>query len=147
MSNGLGLGVVDEGEDHACFGTELPIDFAFGINKEGEATLGSDFRSHHEVVAGADGVFEAYLVKTRVHRGAALKLVEHKNAAALAHNLAKDDARDNGVAREMALDKELITSDMVLAMCILSLASDLIDKKHRFPVRKIVFYLISIHFF
>lgn len=141
-----GLFIIEEGEDEAAFGAELAIDLGVGVDEEGEATASSDFATDLDGVTRTDRVFETDLVEACVERCAARELIHNQGAAALTHDFTKDNARDNGIAREMTLNKEFLACNVVMSNCSVTVKGHVINEKHRFAMRKIFFYFVSFHY-
>ena len=101
---------------------------------------------HLNGVARLDAVLEAHLIDACIEGQLADEVVFHQQCATLGHNLAEDDTRHNGFAREVALQEEFLARHMVLGVAHMVLVEvHLVDQEHGLAVREILFNFVSIH--
>lgn len=92
-------------------------------------------------------MLETDIIDSAVKRGLALDFILDKQSATLGHNFTLYDTGNNRIAREMSPAEELVFTNPVFSMTYTVLVNiDLIDKKHRLAVRKILFQFFSFHF-
>ena len=103
---------------------------------------------HFDGVTRTNAVLEAHFVDACIEGQFADEIVLHEEGAALGHDFAEDDTRNDGFTWEMAFQEKLLAGNVVLRVRHMVLVEGhLVDQEHRLTVREVLFDFFSVHIF